>query len=147
MAKNRWQLIIGLIIIVGMLTTLAFSVGVYIGKRGMLNQEFERLKNPIPPQSPKNQSQNKNNLPNNGPKQPDIVGRLEEKSDHYLMISTQAGIKHIAITSDTMFISSNQNPIKLEDLSRGDIIGIFGNLSPNRGDIFEALVIVKIVGK
>ncbi|HEY59930.1 MAG TPA: hypothetical protein G4N92_04510 [Anaerolineae bacterium] len=145
---NRWQLIVGLIIITGMLVTLAFSVGVYVGKRGMLNQEFERLKNPVPQQNQQKQTlSNRDNAQEGAPKQPDIIGMLEEKSNDYLMISTTQGIKQISITPDTLFISANQNPIKLEDLSRGDIIGIFGNLSPDRGDVFEALLVVKIAGK
>lgn len=131
MATNHWQLIIGLIIITSLLVVLSFSIGVFVGKRGALIQEFERIKNP---QLPVNQQNQKF----------DILGRLEEINRDVLLVSTKQGLKQILISADTLFISANQNPIQLEEFKQGDIIGIFGRPSPDIADSYEAVVVIKI---
>lgn len=147
MATNHWQLIIGLIIITSLLVVLSFSIGVFVGKRGALIQEFERIKNPQLPtnqQNPKFNQQQSDSQQNNTPRQPDILGRLEEINRDVLLVSTKQGLKQILISADTLFISANQNPIQLEEFKQGDIIGIFGRPSPDIADSYEAVVVIKM---
>jgi len=156
MNNNRWLIIIGMIIIIGMLVTAAFALGVSVGKNGWGNSEMQGppVKNPQPP-DPQQGGQNRptggqqtpQDGPNIPPGRPQIVGKLRELSDERLLLAAQNGLREITITPDTRFITDSGDHLEFADLVKGNILGVFGHFIPNDGGVFLADIVIRLPPK
>ncbi|HHH41202.1 MAG TPA: hypothetical protein ENK56_04275 [Chloroflexi bacterium] len=129
MNQNHRVLIwVGAGVIVLMLVTAAFALGVYVGEHGWTREgltlggpgEPDRQPGPpggagMPPGQP---------LPGG---QPTLVGRIRLRLDEGLELATPQGPRPVSLTSTTRFEDAQGNPIEPDTLRRGDIVAIFGH--------------------
>ena len=152
MAKNHWTLLLGLIIITGILVTAAFSLGLYVGKRGLIEQGIQQGINQ--PRQTVNNQQPAQNLPDQNAaqahdnqsaqirqEQPDLTGRFVNFSDNLLVLNTPNGMRQVILSEDTLLISPEKGELSWEDISRGDTLAIFGSLNENTRQL-EAVRII-----
>ena len=144
MVKNHWSILIGLIIISAMLVTAAFSLGLYIGKRGLIeegiqqgiNQPRQTANNPQPAQNLPAQGTNntsKTPLPQAQAQalqeEPDLTGRFINLENNLLVLNTPNGMRQVAVSEDTLLISPGNGEISWQELSRGSVLAVFGTLN------------------
>lgn len=148
MAANRWQLLLGLFILVGMLLTAAFALGVYAGQNGWLVQISsgrDGIRNPapgtggqiLPPGGQPGSGQpgmGEVIIPGLG--RPDVIGRLVRADTSLLILDTREGIRQIFLSDTTTFLDKNNSEISLNDLKQGDVLGVFGSMTA--GNQFQA---------
>ena len=142
MVKNHWSLLIGLIIISGMLVTAAFSLGLYIGKRGLIEEGIQQGINQ--PRQTANNQQPAQNLPAQGAnnnnnnqlhqtqarqEEPDLTGRFVNLEDDLLVLNTPNGIRQVSVSEDTILISPEKDELSWQEISRGDSLAVFGILN------------------
>jgi hypothetical protein len=174
MNNNRWLIIIGMIVIIGMLVTAAFALGVSVGKHGWGDSELQDKppRNAPPPAPDKQGGQNQprggqqspqdmpnlppgrpqivgilrefNNLP---PGRPQIVGILRELNDECILLAAQNGLREISIEPETRYITDTGEQLEFTDLKKGDILGVFGRFFPNNGGIFIADIVIRLPPK
>ena len=142
---NRWLIIVGMVVIVGMLVIAAFSVGVYVGEHGWTSgglryqpRGHSPPKGDSPPARP--------GIPGLPPGPPQIIGRLQVKSSKTILLDTRNGPRHIALTPETRFMNSAGDDLNLEDLQIGDILGVFGRYDPAAG-VFQAEIVLRLPPK
>jgi len=139
-AIKDWKIILGLILIALILVVMAFSVGVYMGKNGKLDQNMENLKyaNQARPDQGADWQQNIDH------RQPDMLGRLAHKSGDMLTVNTAQGIRQVMVNDQTTFLDENQQLISPDDLKQGDNLAISGSLLHNGQTTFLATSVIRI---
>jgi len=145
MVENRWQIIVGAVVLLLMLLVGTFSLGIYIGRHG-LSREGLRYQpaSQANPQAPP-QGLNPQDRPAGIPQgQPDLLGRLRRGSREGLELVTENGIRYVAIDGDTKFVDEAGNSLQGTDLQIGDILAIFGEFSVNEGQQLLASVILRL---
>jgi len=144
MVSNRWQYVIGLIIIVGMLVAAAFSLGVYVGEHGWLERGIQEGVNPgmmLPPQGnrpPDGQTQPNAPQPE---REPDLFGRLEQVNDALMILETPEGTRQVLFNAETIFRKPGGEELTVDDLRQGDILAIFGRFNQEGGRELIAAVV------
>lgn len=131
----------------------AFSLGVYVGNRGLLAgtlQDYGARRGPgqQPPQPPAGSGQWTPQSPA-GPQQelppgrPALVGRLGAITNEGLFIQTPQGPRLVQVDEDTKVQDQQGRELSLDDLQQGMQVAIFGNFSSDgRRLIAETVVIV-----
>ncbi|NMB62004.1 MAG: hypothetical protein GYA18_06660 [Chloroflexi bacterium] len=135
-----WKIILGLTLITLMLVAMAFSMGVYVGKNGWLDQSVENLKyaNQRRPNQGAFQQQN------DARPQPDVLGRLMHKGGDMLTVNTAQGVLQVMVNDQTAYLDEKQQSISLDDLKQGDNLAIFGSLQHNGQTTFMAETVLRI---
>lgn len=166
MAAKRWQILVGLIIIIGMLVTGAFALGIYVGERGWLERGIvEGIQMPgLPlgqqPGAPPAAQPGPQGWPGGQPgqtpgqfpgpqggqpqREPDLIGLLQQIAPDLLIIETQQGPRQVTITDETKLQTRDNEHIDWKDLQPGDALAIFGEFSEDGARELEALLILKL---
>jgi len=157
MRTDRWLKNIGLVIILAMLVSAAFSLGVYVGKHGWARTGlgYQPGRNAPPPADPKPRElnpspdgkQSQQNQPGPPPGPPQIIGRLRAVREDLLVLNTPDGIREITFTPETRFIKHTGDTLSFEDLKMGEIYGVFGRLIPDDGGSFQADILILLPPK
>ena len=138
MVENRWQIILGAVVLLVILMTGAFSLGIYIGRHGW-GEDGLRYQPAGPEGGP--------GL--DGPRDfavnpPDLVGRIRALSQLGIQLATQDGPRIIEESENTRVEDKDGTPLKLADLRLGDLIAVFGEFTPGNGRRLAASQIVRL---
>ncbi|RMF35623.1 MAG: hypothetical protein D6759_04500 [Chloroflexi bacterium] len=145
--RHRVLVIAGAVVIVLMLVTAAFALGVYVGEHGWtregltLGSPGRPGQQPAPPGGagmPPGQP-----LPGG---QPTLVGRIRARLDEGLELATPQGPRSVSLTSTTRFEDAQGNPIEMTALRRGDMVAIFGHFEEGGQRTLVADLIVRFPG-
>jgi len=144
MVENRWQVILGAGILLLMLLTGTFSLGIYIGRHGLSREGLRYQPAQVNPQDHV-QGFNPQNRPAAIPQdQPDLIGRLRRGSREGIELATENGIRFVLIDNDTKFVDTEGRSLKGTDLKAGDVLAVFGEFNVNEGQQLLASVIVRL---
>ena len=165
MAAKRWQILVGLIIVVGMLVTGAFALGIYVGEHGWLERGIkEGIAMPgLPPaqqlgappgghpgplgQPGGQPGQTPGQLLEGGQRpqdEPDLTGLLQQITPDLLILETQRGPRQVTISSETKLRTVDNVRIEWKDLQIGDILAVFGDFSVDGAQELEAVLVLKL---
>ncbi len=143
MAKNRWGIIIGGILLIVMLMLGSFSIGIYLGRLGT-NQEAPRdnavAPPSIPPQNPLQEKVGEDIQVNN----PDLVGRLKFVGKDGIQLTTEQGNKFIVVEEETRVWNWSGETLQLRDLRRYDILAVYGDFIQDDGRQLLANLIIRL---
>ncbi len=141
MVENRWQIAIGAIILLFILLTGAFSLGVYVGRQG-LSREGLRYELPEPGGAVGIAPADR---PSGFPdRQPDLIGRLRSISAEAIELATPDGVRFILTDENTRFRDAQNQTLNASELQQGDILGVFGKFTGNGGRQVQATLIIRI---
>jgi len=141
MVENRWQIIIGAVMLLLIMLTGAFSLGVYIGRHG-LSQEGLRYQPDQPGGMPEPQSADRpHNLPSGDP---DLIGLIRTLSPQGIQLATQEGPRLVEVDDATHVQDTEGRSLKLPDLRLGDIVAVFGDFTPGDGRRLLATHVVRL---
>ena len=140
MAENRWQIILGAVVLLVVLLTGAFSLGIYVGRHGW-GEDGLRYQ----PAGPEGQP----GAPPGGPQDfavdpPDLVGRIRALSQLGIQLATQDGPRIVEVSENTRVEDKDGAPLTLSDLRLGDLIAVFGDFTPGDGQRLVASQIVRL---
>ncbi|HEY47812.1 MAG: hypothetical protein AMJ88_01715 [Anaerolineae bacterium SM23_ 63] len=140
MVENRWQIILGAVVLLVILLTGAFSLGIYVGRHGW-GEDGLRYQpagpeggQGAPPGDPQDFVVN----------HPDLVGRIRALSQLGIQLATQDGPRIIELSKNTLVEDEIGAPLKLTDLRLGDLIAVFGDFTPGDGQRLVASQIVRL---
>ena len=141
MAENRWQIIIGAVMLLLILLTGAFSLGVDIGRHGLRqeglhyqpSQPGDKLE-PLPADRPWNLQLG----------EPDLIGLIRVISPQGIQLATQEGPRLLEADEATRVLDTEGQLLKLADLHLGDIVAVFGDFTPGDGRHLLATHIVRL---
>lgn len=140
MAENRWQIILGAVVLVVILLTGAFSLGIYVGRHGW-GEEGLRYK---PAASEGQADEPIGGLQDLAGDRPDLTGRIRALSRLRIQLATQDGPRTIEVNEDTRVVDDSGVALALSDLRLGDLIAIFGDFTPGDGQRLLASHIVRL---
>jgi hypothetical protein len=140
MAENRWQIILGAAVLLVILLTGAFSLGIYVGRHGWGDDGLRYQ--PVgpeggpgaPPGSPQDFAVNP----------PDLVGRIRALSQLGIQLATQDGPRIVEVSENTRVEDKDGTPQKLTNLRLGDLVAVFGEFTPGNGQRLVASQIVRL---
>ena len=144
MVENRWQIVVGAVMLLLILLVGTFSLGVYVGRHG-LSQEGLRYQ-PAPPRGitePKPAERAKD-LPAGNP---DVVGRIRALAPQNIQIATKDRPRWVEVDDSTRVHEANGQSLDLTDLRLGDVVAVFGDFSPGDGSRLLATHIVRLPPK
>jgi hypothetical protein len=139
MAENRWQIILGAVILMVVLLVGAFSVGVYIGRHGWTSESLQ-----FQPEGPGGQPGNIPDVPQGPSDRPNIIGRVRALSPLGLQLATQDGPRTVEVNQDTRVTDVDGFPLTLVDLRLGDLLAIYGDFTPGDGQRLLAERILRL---
>lgn len=158
----------GLIVLILMLVSAAFALGVYVGEHGWTRAGLRyqpgagQLPGPNPQpgfgggpllgQGPPAAPSGAGSLrPGTGdlpaglpPGRPQITGRILGLSPDTLNLATPDGPRLVNLVSETRYLDSSGEAISLQDFQRGDIVAVFGRLTQGGNRQFQANLVVKL---
>jgi hypothetical protein len=144
MVENRWQIVIGAMILLLILLTGAFSLGVYVGRHG-LSREGLRYK---PPESAAAIGTAPGDRASGFPdRQPDLIGRLRSISSKALELATPDGVRLTLIDENTRFRDAQNQAFNPLDLELGENLGVFGKYTGNGGRQLQATLIIRLLDR
>ncbi|UCF59864.1 MAG: hypothetical protein JSV37_08855 [Anaerolineaceae bacterium] len=138
MAENRWQIILGAVVLLVILLTAAFSLGIYVGRHGW-GEEGLRYQPPGPEGGP-GAAPGQDFAAN----PPDLVGRIRALSQLGIQLATQDGPRIVEVSENTRVEDKDGTPLKLTDLRLGDLVAVFGEFTPGNGQRLVASQIVRL---
>jgi len=141
MVENRWQIIIGAVMLLLILLTGAFSLGVYIGRHG-LSPEGLRYQPSQPDGMPEPLPADRRWNLQFG--EPDLIGLIRDISPQGIQLATQEGPRLLETNDATRVFDTVGQLLKLADLRLGDIVAVFGDFTPGDGRHLLAAHIVRI---
>ncbi len=140
MAENRWQIILGAIVLLVILLTGAFSLGIYVGRHGWGEDGFR-----YQPVGPEGQlGAPPGGLQDFAVDPPDLVGRIRALSRLGIQLATQDGPRIIEVSENTVVEGKDGTPLALSELHLGDLIAVFGDFTPGNGQRLLASRIVRL---
>lgn len=133
---------LGSLIIAGVITIGAFSLGVYVGKSGW------DLKQPslISPRS--NQANDQNQVQEeteNLPPKPDLVGKVVNINSGSIELLTQNGVRSVVISQETIYLSQgggSTKPASWDEIEAGTNLAIIGELDQNDRTLRAEIVVI-----
>lgn len=144
MAENRWQIVIGAVMLMLILLIGSFSLGIYVGRHG-LSQGGLRYQPALPGDTHEPKSAGRaEDLPIGNP---DVIGRIRALAPRGIQIATQEGPRLVEVNDPTRVLDAKGKSLKLTDLSLGDIVAVFGEFSSRDGQRLLATHIVRIPPK
>lgn len=135
MAENRWQLIVGAVVLMLALLAGAFSIGVYVGRYGLTGEGL-RLQ-------PSDANRPMGNQPAGPGIEPALIGRLLRIQPDGLNLATQQGRRFVAVDAGTEWTDHQGTSLDPQSLQPGDLIAIFGQFE-NGGDRLLAERVVRL---
>ena len=159
MKENKGFSICGAILLGVMLLVAVFSLGVYVGRYGLTREALSYAGpggGPAPAQRPPDgqrpaqdapqqpgQQPGAQGLPPGLDSPPQVIGRIINITPDGLDIATPDGPRPVMLTEDTIIEDHEGNELTLSDLTREDVVGVFGELTGGgAGRIFTATRIV-----
>jgi len=146
MAKSRWLILPGALVILGMLCIAVFSLGVYVGKHG-LTQDGLQYQAPRP---------NGAQLPGDAPpggltgapaRTPEAAGLIRRITRAQVDLATRVGPRTILLSEAVEVRLEDGRIGSPNDLKVGDLIAIFGQWTEGAARELEAEVIVRLPKK
>ncbi len=140
MAENRWQIILGAVVLLVILLTGAFSLGIYVGRHGWGDEGLRYQPSGaegglgVPPGGQQNLAVDR----------PNLVGRIRTLSKLGIQLATQDGPRIVEVSENTSVEEEGGAPITLTDLRLGDLIAVFGDFTPGNGQRLVASRIVRL---
>lgn len=149
MVENRWQIVVGSVILLLMLLAGAFSLGVYVGEHGWTRRGLTYQPDPgIMPQGapvqPQGQAPGQGQLPGQDAGRPALIGRVLDVSNQALELATQDGRRRVELHDRTVFLELNGPTLQLTDLETWDIVAIYGEMVAGDGGRLLAQVVVRL---
>lgn len=149
MVENRWQIVVGSVILLLMLLAGAFSLGVYVGEHGWTSRGLTYQPNPaaVPqggPGQPQGQALGQGQLPGQDGGRPALIGRILAVSEEGLELATQDGRRRVELHDRTVFLELNGPTLQLADLAVGDIVAIYGEMVAGDGGRLLSQVVVRL---
>ena len=143
MAKSRWLILPGAVVILGMLCIAVFSLGVYVGKHGLTQDGLQY-------QAPRT---NGAQLPGDAPagglagapaRSPEAAGLIRRITRTQAELATREGPRTILL-SEAVEVRLEDGRIGSRiDLKVGDLIAVFGQWTAGAARELEAEVIVRL---
>jgi hypothetical protein len=122
-----------------MLLAAAFSLGVYVGEHGWTREGLT-----YQPQQPAGPLPGAGAPVGPGGEPPVVTGRIRVISPQGLELATPDGPRFVQITAETRFEVPDGEDLGLQDLARGDVVAVFGELMPGDGPRLQATRIVRL---
>jgi hypothetical protein len=133
MARSRWLIAMGAVVLAGMLLCGAFSLGVYAGKHG--------LSGDTPRTSPEAEPllRLRDELG-----QPDLQGRVRRASPQVLDLATSEGPRSVELNGETQFLNERGARMTVADLHPGDPVAVYGDLGVAEARLFIGRLVVRL---
>ena len=150
MTINRWLVITGLVLLIGMLVTCAFAVGVFIGERGWTGGGLQGLQQGNAPNAPQGGAPpggapaDRQIPPILPPGEPQLIGLVRYTTDETLELATEGGPRQVLITDRTDYWTKEGELIHIQDLVAGDLVAVFGQFVGGDGTQLQADMVVRI---
>jgi len=146
MAKSRWLILPGSLIILGVLCIAVFSLGVYVGKHG-LSQDGLQYKAPR-----QNGAQPQGDAPVVGlsglpQRTPESAGVIRRITSDQIDIGTRDGPRTILLGADVEIRLEDGRLGTRNDLHVGDLVAVFGRWNGGAARELRAVVIVRLPKK
>jgi len=170
--SSRPLIILGLIVLILMLVSAAFALGVYVGEHGWTRAGLRyqpgagQLPGPnpqpgpgvgpapgqFPPAAipgagslPPGARQGAGDLPGGlPPGRPQVTGRILNITPNALNLATPDGPRLVSLVPETRYLNDAGGVISLQDLQRGEVVAVFGRLIQGGNRQFQANLIVKL---
>jgi hypothetical protein len=170
--SSRSLIILGLIVLILMLVSAAFALGVYVGEHGWTraglryqpgavqlpgpNPQPGTGNVPLPGQVPPAATPGASTLPPGArlgtgslpgglpPGRPQVTGRVLNITPNAINLATPDGPRLVNLVLETRYLDQAGVAISLRDLQRGDVVAIFGRLIQGGDRQFQANLIVKL---
>jgi len=142
MSTERKLLIaFGAIIIAGIITIGAFSLGVYVGEQGWTL--------PPPSMTGPGGKPPTGGQPPAGPapgREPDLIGQIQSLADDSLTVRTPQGPRLVMVTEETRVLrvaeGRKEEEASLEDLQRGMGVAVFGSFGDDGRTLTAKTVVI-----
>ncbi len=145
MVENRWQIVLGSVILLLLLLTGAFSLGVYVGEHGLTRRGLTYQPDPgAVPQGGPGQPQGQAPGPGQDGGRPALIGRILDVSAEGLELATQDGRRRVELHDRTVIMELNGPSLQLSDLANWDIVAIYGEMIAGDGGRLLAQVVVRL---
>jgi hypothetical protein len=143
MVENRWQIVIGSVILLLLLLVGAFSLGVYVGEHGLTRRglTYQPAPGAVPQGGP---AQPQGQAPGQDAGRPALVGRILNASPDGLELATQDGRRRVELHDRTVYMELNGPALQLSDLANWDIVAIYGEMIAGDGGRLLAQVVVRL---
>ena len=140
MAKDRWGIVIGGILLIVMLMLGSFSIGVYLGRLGT-KQEAPGNDAAAPPSIPPQNSLQEKVGDDIQIHNPDLVGRLKFVGKDGIQLTTEEGNKFVTVDEDTRLWNWSGETLQLRDLGRYDILAVYGDFIDDGRQLLAELIV------
>lgn len=140
MAKDRWGIVIGGILLIVMLMLGSFSIGVYLGRLGT-KQEAPGNDAAAPPSIPPQNSLQEKVGDDIQIHNPDLVGRLKFVGKDGIQLTTEEGNKFVTVDEDTRLWNWSGETLQLRDLGRYDILAVYGDFIDDGRQLRAELIV------
>ncbi|HUS84489.1 MAG TPA: hypothetical protein VMX56_05055 [Anaerolineales bacterium] len=140
MAKDRWGIVIGGILLIVMLMLGSFSIGVYLGRLGT-KQEAPGNDAAAPPSIPPQNSLQEKVGDDIQIHNPDLVGRLKFVGKDGIQLTTDEGNKFVTVDEDTRLWNWSGETLQLRDLGRYDILAVYGDFIDDGRQLHAELIV------
>lgn len=143
MAKSRWLILPGAVVILGMLCVAVFSLGVYLGKHGLTQDGLQY-------QTPRtNGAQPPGDAPAFGlagapARTPEAAGLIRRITPAQVELATREGPRTILLNDAAEVRLEDGRIGARSDLKLGDLIAVFGQWTEGAERELEAEVIVRL---
>jgi hypothetical protein len=146
MAKSRWLILPGALIILGLLCTGVFSLGVYVGRHGLSQDGLQY-------QAPRqNGAQPQGDAPAAGlsglpQRNPEAVGIIRRITRDQIDIGTRDGPRTILLGTEVEFRLEDGRLGTRNDLQVGDLVAVFGRWNGGAARELKAEIIIRLPKK
>ncbi len=146
MAKSRWLILPGALIIAGVLCIGVFSLGVYVGRHG-LSQEGLQYQAPR-----QNDAQPQGVAPAPGlsglpQRNPEAAGIIRRITRDQIDIGTRDGPRTILLSAQVEFRLEDGRLGTRNDLQVGDLVAVFGQWTTGAARELQAEVVIRLPKK
>ena len=162
--RSNWILIAaGGVVLVLMLVTAAFALGVYVGEHGWTRDGLQYASGaPIAGPGQQNRPATGNGIPQNdqslqgGPGQapaglppgrPQVTGRVLTISTSQIELATPNGRRSVTLVQSTRIPDDKGPSLALNDLKSGDFLAVFGSLVQGDGGLLQADMLIRLPPK
>jgi len=131
---RKWLLGIGIGLLGTMLLIASFSLGVFVGERGMTREKLQPAGPRGAPAAPQQPAQPAPpDRPQEGNQVPVLKGIVRRLSRDLITIETKEGTKMVQVSSDTAvrLIENGEREGSLEDVKPGVGVAVIGRMSPD----------------
>ena len=143
--ERKIMTVAGVLLLIMIHLTIAFALGVYLGRYGF-SREGLALQGPnrpaqdalAPPRGGSPARQPASRLPG----EPTLVGRVQRIKDGYLSLLTQDGPRQTLVRDSTQIWDINGEIVSLGTLAEGHIVAVFGNFDDGGRQLRANLIVI-----